>query len=67
MVCRGEQGEFFEDEADFRKYLDEGGVLSEIMKGINLAYAQHYKRKYNHIKMVEDPKDYTWSSYGVYA
>jgi putative transposase len=25
-----------------------GGSLSEIMKGINLAYAQHYKRKYNH-------------------
>jgi putative transposase len=69
----------FEDEDDFRKYLDlllrykekyhfklyhyvmmsnhvhlviepleEGGGLSEIMKGINLVYAQHYKRKYGH-------------------
>ncbi len=28
---------------------EEGGSLSEIMKGINLAYAQHYKRKYSHI------------------
>ena len=26
----------------------DGGSLSEIMKGINLAYAQHYKRKYRH-------------------
>jgi putative transposase len=25
-----------------------GGYLSEIMKGINLAYARHYKRKYSH-------------------
>ena len=24
------------------------GGLAEIMKGINLAYAQHYKRKYRH-------------------
>jgi putative transposase len=77
-----------------------GGGLSEIMKVINLAYAQHYKRKYSHIghfwqdryksiiiskdeyllacgsyvelnpvraKMVEEPKDYTWSSYRVYG
>lgn len=28
---------------------EEGGSLAEIMKGINLSYAQHYKRKYNHI------------------
>ncbi len=28
---------------------EEGGSLSEIMKGINLSYAQHYKRKYDHI------------------
>lgn len=27
----------------------EGGSLAEIMKGINLSYAQHYKRKYDHI------------------
>jgi putative transposase len=77
-----------------------GGDLSEIMKGINLSYARHYKNKYNHTghfwqdryksiiiskdeyllacgsyvelnpvraKMVEDPKDYRWSSYGRYA
>jgi len=25
------------------------GSLSEVMKGINLAYAQHYKRKYSHM------------------
>jgi len=25
-----------------------GGSLSEIMKGINLTYAQHYKRRYSH-------------------
>lgn len=70
------------------------------MKGINLAYAQHYKRKYRHTghfwqnryksiiiskdgyllacgsyvelnpvraKIVEDPKDYTWSSYRAYG
>lgn len=76
------------------------GTLSEIMKGINFAYAQHYKCKYSHTghfwqdryksiiiskddyllscgsyvelnpvraKMVEDPKEYVWSSYGVYA
>jgi putative transposase len=28
---------------------EEGGSLAEIMKGINLSYAQHYKRKYDHI------------------
>jgi len=28
---------------------EEGGSLSEIMKGINLSYAQHYKGKYKHI------------------
>lgn len=27
----------------------EGGSLAEIMKGINLSYAQHYKRKYDHV------------------
>ncbi len=26
-----------------------GGALSEIMKGINLSYAYHYKKKYNHV------------------
>jgi putative transposase len=77
-----------------------GGDLSEIMKGINLSYAGHYKRKYNYTghfwqdryksiiiskdryllacgsyvelnpiraKMVEDPKDYPWSSYRAHA
>jgi len=77
-----------------------GSKLSEIMKGINLSYAQHYKNRYRHIghfwqdryksiiiskddyllacgsyvelnpvraKIVEDPKDYKWSSYNVYA
>lgn len=77
-----------------------GGGLSEIMKGINLAYAQHYKRRYSHsghfwqdryksiiiskdnyllacgsyvelnpvrAKIVEDPKEYPWSSYRAYA
>jgi putative transposase len=29
--------------------LEGGGSLAEIMKGINLSYAQHYKRRYNHI------------------
>ena len=121
----------FEDDEDFRKYLDliflykekyhfklyhyvimsnhvhlviepseDGGGLSEIMKGINLTYARHYKRKYGHTghfwqdryksmiisrdgyllacgsyvelnpvraKMVEDPKDYRWSSYQAYG
>jgi len=28
---------------------EKGGSLAEIMKGINLSYAQHYKRKYDHI------------------
>jgi len=73
-----------------------GGKLSEIMKGINLSYAQYYKNKHRHIghfwqdryksiliskdnyllacgsyielnpvraRIVEDPKDYRWSSY----
>lgn len=132
VLTRGNnRQDVFEDEEDFRKYLDillrykekyhfklyhyvlmtnhvhlviepseGGGSLSEIMKGINLAYAQHYKRKYRHTghfwqdryksiiiskdgyllacgsyvelnpvraKIVEDPKDYTWSSYRVYG
>ncbi len=132
VLTRGNnRQDVFEDEDDFRKYLDillrykekyhfklyhyvmmtnhvhlviepseGGGGLSEIMKGINLAYAQHYKRKYSHIghfwqdryksiiiskddyllacgsyvelnpvraKMVEEPKDYIWSSYRVYG
>ena len=79
---------------------EKGGKLSEIMKGINLSYAQHYKNRYKHIghfwqdryksiiiskdnyllacgsyvelnpvraKMVEDPKEYKWSSYNTYA
>jgi putative transposase len=79
---------------------EDGGGLSDIMKGINLSYAQYYKRRYNHIghfwqdryksiivskdqyliacgsyvelnpvraSIVEDPKDYAWSSYKVYA
>ncbi|MEN6318375.1 MAG: transposase [Syntrophaceae bacterium] len=29
--------------------MDTGGALSQIMKGINLSYAQHYKTKYKHI------------------
>ena len=77
-----------------------GGTLAEIMKGINLSYAQYYKASYKHIghfwqdryksiiiskddyllacgsyvelnpvraKIVEDPKDYRWSSYNAYA
>jgi putative transposase len=28
---------------------DKGGRLSEIMKGINLSYAQYFKSKYRHI------------------
>ena len=132
VLTRGNnRQDVFEDEEDFRKYLDlllgykekyqfkvyhyvlmtnhvhlviepseGGGSLSEIMKGINLVYARHYKRKYSHTghfwqdryksiiiskdeyllacgsyvelnpvraKMVEDPKDYTWSSYRAYA
>lgn len=27
----------------------DGGILSEIMKGINLSYAQYYKAKYKHV------------------
>lgn len=79
---------------------EKGGGLAEIMKGINLSYAQSYKGKYKHIghfwqdryksiivskdsyllacgsyvelnpvraKMVEDPKEYKWSSYNAYA
>jgi putative transposase len=79
---------------------EKGGSLADIMKGINLSYAQYYKNKYSYIghfwqdrfksiivskddyllacgsyvelnpvraKIVEDPKDYTWSSYHVYA
>src|SRR4030043_2156299 len=79
---------------------DTGGSLAEIMKGINLTYAQYYKKRYKHIghfwqdryksiiiskdnyllacgsyvdlnpvraKIVEDPKDYKWSSYNAYA
>jgi REP-associated tyrosine transposase len=77
-----------------------GGSLSEIMKVINLSYAQHYKRRYKHIghfwqdryksiiiskdnyllacgsyvelnplraRIVDDPKEYKWSSYNAYA
>src|SRR5208337_3659454 len=77
-----------------------GGNLAEIMKGINLSYAQYYKGKYKHIGhfwqdryksiivsrddyllacgsyvelnpvragIVEDPMQFRWSSYGVYA
>ena len=79
---------------------EKGGKLSEIMKGINLSYAQYYKNKHRHIghfwqdryksiiiskddyllacgsyvelnpvraRIVEDPKDYRWSSYNAYA
>ena len=79
---------------------ESGGTLAEIMKGINLSYAQYYKFRYKHIghfwqdryksiiiskddyllacgsyvelnsvraKIVEDPKDYKWSSYNAYA
>ena len=80
VLTRGNnRQDVFEDEEDFRKYIDlllrykekyqfklyhyvlmtnhvhlviepsvSGGSLSEIMKGINLAYARHFKRKYNH-------------------
>jgi putative transposase len=77
-----------------------GGSLSEVMKGINISYAQYYKKEYGHIghfwqdryksiliskdnyllacgtyvelnpvraRIVEDPRDYRWSSYAVYA
>ena len=79
---------------------EKSGSLPEIMKGINLSYAQHFKKRYKHIghfwqdryksiiiskddyllacgsyvelnpvraKIVEDPKDYRWSSYNAYA
>jgi REP element-mobilizing transposase RayT len=79
---------------------EKGGKLSEIMKGINLSYAQYYKNRYIHVghfwqdryksiiiskddyllacgsyvelnpiraKIVEDPKEYKWSSYNTYA
>lgn len=80
VLTRGNnRQDVFEDEVDFRKYMElllrykekyhfklyhyvlmtnhvhlviepteDGGNLSEIMKGINLAYAQHYKRRYSH-------------------
>src|SRR3972149_5028092 len=80
VLTRGNnRQDVFEDEEDFRKYIDlllrykekyhfklyhyvmmtnhvhlviepseGGGDLSEIMKGINLAYALYYRRKYNH-------------------
>lgn len=79
---------------------EKGGKLSEIMKGINLSYAQYFKNKQRHIghfwqdryksiiiskddyllacgsyvelnpvraRIVEDPRDYKWSSYNAYA
>ena len=79
---------------------ERGGKLSDIMKGINLSYAQYYKNKHRHIghfwqdryksiiiskddyllacgsyvelnpvraRIVEEPKDYRWSSYNAYA
>src|SRR4030066_2213474 len=81
VLTRGNnRQDVFEDEEDFRRYIDlllrykekyqfklyhyvlmtnhvhlviepgeAGGSLSEIMKGINLAYAQHYKRRYGPI------------------
>ena len=78
----------------------DGGGLSQIMKGINLSYAQHFKKKYKYIGhfwqdryksiliskdeyllgcgsyvelnpvragMVENPKEYPWSSYRANA
>jgi len=77
-----------------------GGAFSQIMKGINLSYAHHYKNRYKHTghfwqdrfksiviskdeyllacgsyvelnpvraRMVEDPKEYRWSSYRAKA
>ncbi|HRR40334.1 MAG TPA: transposase, partial [Syntrophales bacterium] len=77
-----------------------GGELSQIMKGINLSYAQHFKNKYKYTghfwqdrfksiivskdeyllacgsyvelnpvraRMVKEPKEYRWSSYGTNA
>lgn len=81
VLTRGNnRQDVFEDEEDFRKYLElllrykekyqfklyhyvlmtnhvhlviepveAGGSLAEIMKGINLSYAQHYKCRYSHI------------------
>ncbi|MDA8215907.1 MAG: transposase [Nitrospiraceae bacterium] len=79
---------------------EKGGSLAEMMKVINLSYAQYYKNKYGHIghfwqdryksiiiskddyllacgsyvelnpvraKIVNDPKQYRWSSYSAYA
>ena len=79
---------------------EKGNNLAEIMKGINISYAQYFKKRYGHIghfwqdryksiiisrdnyllacgsyvelnpvraKVVEDPRDYRWSSYNVYA
>jgi putative transposase len=79
---------------------EQGGSLADIMKGLNLSYAQYYKSRYSHVghfwqdryksiiiskdkyllacgsyvelnpvraKIVEDPKEYRWSSYNVYA
>jgi len=79
---------------------DDGGALSQIMKGINLTYASHYKKKYRHTghfwqdryksiivaedeyllacgsyvelnpvraRIVQEAKQYRWSSYNVYA
>lgn len=79
---------------------ERGGSLAEIMKGINLSYAQYFKGRYKHTghfwqdryksiliskdnyllacgsyvelnpvraKVVEDSKDYRWSSYNTYA
>jgi putative transposase len=78
----------------------EGGELYQIMKGINLSYAQHFKNKYKYTghfwqdrfksiivskdeylltcgsyvelnpvraRMVKEPKEYRWSSYGANA
>jgi len=78
----------------------DGGNLSDIMKGINLSYAQYYKNRYRHVGhfwqdryksiiiskddyllacgsyvelnpvragIVEDPREYQWSSYNAYA
>jgi putative transposase len=79
---------------------DIGGALSQIMKGINLSYVQHYRTKYKYTGhfwqdrfksiiiskdeyllacgsyvelnpvragMVEEPKEYKWSSYAANA
>jgi len=79
---------------------EKGGGLAQIMKGINLSYAQSFKGRYRHFGhfwqdryksiliskdeyllacgsyvelnpvragVVEDPKDYKWSSYSSYA